>query len=119
MSGQRQTSAPLYPRKKPGTHCTEGCVGPGPVWTGEENLAPTGIRFPEPPARSSVAIPTELPDPILFCSFYNYFRRPNLVLLGDFNAGVESYTVRSKLCMYCFAITNTLYDLKLINKVTR
>jgi hypothetical protein len=38
---------------------------PGPVWTGEENLAPTGIRSPDHPARSSVAIPTELPGPIL------------------------------------------------------
>ena len=25
---------------------------PGPVWTGEENLAPTGIRSPVRPARS-------------------------------------------------------------------
>ena len=25
---------------------------PGPVWTGAENLAPTGIRSPDPPARS-------------------------------------------------------------------
>jgi hypothetical protein len=27
-------------------------VGPGPVWTGAENLAPTGIRSPDRPARS-------------------------------------------------------------------
>jgi len=25
---------------------------PGPVWTGEENLAPTGIQSPDRPARS-------------------------------------------------------------------
>jgi hypothetical protein len=30
------------------------------VWTGAENLAPTGIRSPDHPARNSVAIPTEL-----------------------------------------------------------
>ena len=30
-----------------------------------ENLAPTGIRSPDLPARSSVAIPTELPDPCI------------------------------------------------------
>ena len=34
---------------------------PGPVWTGAENLASTGIRSPNLPARSSVAIPTGLP----------------------------------------------------------
>jgi hypothetical protein len=31
-----------------------------PVWTGAENLAPTGIRSLDRPARSVVAIPTEL-----------------------------------------------------------
>jgi len=36
---------------------------PGPVWTGAENLAFTGIRSPDRSARSSVAIPTELPGP--------------------------------------------------------
>ena len=30
-----------------------------------ENLAPNGIRSPDRPARSSVAIPTELPGPLL------------------------------------------------------
>jgi hypothetical protein len=36
---------------------------PGPVWTGAENVVQTGIRSPDRPARSSVAIPTELPGP--------------------------------------------------------
>jgi len=34
-----------------------------PVWTVAENLAPTAIRSPDRPARSSVAIPTELSRP--------------------------------------------------------
>ena len=33
---------PLYPRKRPGTLCTGGWVGPMLVWTGEENLVTTG-----------------------------------------------------------------------------
>ena len=37
---------------------------PGPVWTGRKFLPPTGIRSPDRPARSSVAIPTELPGPL-------------------------------------------------------
>jgi hypothetical protein len=37
----------------------------GPIWTGVENLAPIGIRSPDRPARSSVAIPTELPGPLV------------------------------------------------------
>ena len=36
---------------------------PGLVWTGAENLDPTGIRSPDRSARSSVTIPPELPGP--------------------------------------------------------
>ena len=28
VRGQRHALAALYPRERPGTHCTEGCVGP-------------------------------------------------------------------------------------------
>jgi hypothetical protein len=37
----------------------------GPVWTGAENLVPTGIRSPDRPARSSVGIGTELLGPFI------------------------------------------------------
>jgi len=50
--GQRHASAALYPRKRPGTHCTGGWVGPRPIWKGAENLDPTGIRSPDRPVRS-------------------------------------------------------------------
>ena len=51
-SGQRHAPAALYSRERPGTHCTGGWVGPRAVWTGVENLAPTGIRSPDRPGRS-------------------------------------------------------------------
>ena len=50
MRGQRHALTALYPQKRPGTHCTGDWVGSGPVWTGVENLAPTGIRSPDRPA---------------------------------------------------------------------
>jgi hypothetical protein len=37
------TPLPLYPRERPGTHCTGGWVGPRAVWTCAKNLASTGI----------------------------------------------------------------------------
>ena len=38
------TPRPLFtPRERPSTHCTGGWVGPGPVRTGAENLAPPGF----------------------------------------------------------------------------
>jgi hypothetical protein len=42
----------LYPQERPGTHCTGGWVGPGPVWKCVKNLTPTGIRSLEHPAHS-------------------------------------------------------------------
>ena len=52
MRGQRHAPASLYPRERPGTHVQEAGWAPEPVWTGAENLAPTGIRSPDRPARS-------------------------------------------------------------------
>ena len=39
------------PRKDPVPTVQEAGWAPGPVWTGAENLAPTGIRSPDRPAR--------------------------------------------------------------------
>jgi hypothetical protein len=42
---------PLYPPgKRCRTHCIGGCGAP--VWTGAENIPPTGIRSPDLPVRS-------------------------------------------------------------------
>jgi len=41
-----ETPQPLYPRERLGTHCIGGWVGLRAGWTGMENLAPIGIRFP-------------------------------------------------------------------------
>ena len=60
---------------------------PGPVWTGEEILAPpsTGIRSPNRPARGVVAIPTELSRPLKilkgFVIFMNYRFPPDCMQL--------------------------------------
>jgi hypothetical protein len=58
------TLRPYYdPGKDPVPIVQETGCAPGPVWTGAENLAHTGVRSPDRPARNSVAIPTELPGP--------------------------------------------------------
>ena len=47
------TPRPLFtPGKDPVPIVQEAGWAPGPVWTGAENLAPTGIRSPDRPARS-------------------------------------------------------------------
>jgi len=52
VRGQRHAPAALYPGKDPVPIVQEAGWAPGPVWTGAENLAPTGIRSPNRPARS-------------------------------------------------------------------
>jgi hypothetical protein len=52
VRGQRHAPAAFYPREKPVPIVQEAGWAPGPVWTDEENLAPTGIRSPVHPARS-------------------------------------------------------------------
>ena len=46
VGGQRHAPTALLPGKKPGAHLEKAGWAPGPVWTGEENLASTGIRSP-------------------------------------------------------------------------
>jgi len=44
VRGQRHAPAALYPRKDPVPIVQEAGWAPGPVWTGEENLAPPGFH---------------------------------------------------------------------------
>ena len=51
VAGQRHSSTALPPGDPLPSVQEAGWV-PGPVWTGAENLAPSGILSPERPARS-------------------------------------------------------------------
>ena len=52
--GEGSASRPgrFTPGKDPVPIVQEAGWAPGPVWTGAENLAPTGVRSPDLPARS-------------------------------------------------------------------
>ena len=64
--GVRITPRPLFnPGQDPVPIVQGAGWAPAAVWTGAENLAPTGIRSPDRPARSHVTILTELPGPRL------------------------------------------------------
>jgi hypothetical protein len=51
------------PPERPGTDCAGGWMGPRAGLDRRGKSRPTRIRSPDRPARSSVAIPTELPGP--------------------------------------------------------
>jgi hypothetical protein len=52
VGGQRHASAAFTPGRDPVPVVQEAGWAPGPVWTGVEDLARTGIRSPDRPARS-------------------------------------------------------------------
>jgi hypothetical protein len=52
-------------RERAGTHCIGGWWVPGPVWTGVGNLAPTGIRSRDRPARSESLYRLRYPGPYI------------------------------------------------------
>ena len=52
------------PGKDPVPIVQEAGWAPGPVWTGGKSL-PHRDSIPDRPARSSVAVPTELPCPLI------------------------------------------------------
>jgi hypothetical protein len=63
------------PRERPSTHCTGGWVGPRAGLDRCGKSRPSGIRSPDRPVRSSVAIPTELPRPLYRQSYPAHYSR--------------------------------------------
>jgi len=53
MGGKRHAPTALHPRKDLVPIVWENVWAPGLVWRGAENLASTGIRYPDCPARSN------------------------------------------------------------------
>ena len=62
MGGQPNAPAASTPRKDLVPIVQEAGWAPGPVWTGGKSR-PHRDSIPDRPARSSIAIPTELPGP--------------------------------------------------------
>jgi hypothetical protein len=59
----KATLRQLYPRKDSVTIVQEDGWDPGPVWTFMENLARTGIRFPDRQVRSESLYRLSYPGP--------------------------------------------------------
>jgi len=48
-------------------------MGPGPFWTGAENLSPTGIRSPDRPVCSELLYQLSYPGSSLRCKYTEIF----------------------------------------------
>ena len=71
MSGQQHAPAALYPRERPGTHCTGGWVGPRAGLEGREISPPPGFdpRTIQPVAQSLYRL--SYPAHLYLCSYCN------------------------------------------------
>ena len=100
VSGQRHAPAAIYPRERPGTHCTGGWVGPR-AGLDDGKTRPHRDSIPEPSSPQSVAIPTELPGPQSFKAQQLFHVPPGLtfrILHGaqiTFKCSVWTFTLYS------------------------
>jgi hypothetical protein len=98
VGGQRHTPAALPPGKT-WYPLYRRLVGPHySVWTGAENLAPTGIQSPDRPARR-VAIPTKLPRPthLKFTIVLNFI----FILMGtEWPTIITGQTRQHAVCLF-------------------
>ena len=82
--GVNVTPRPLFiSGKNPVPIVQEAGWAPGPVWTGTENLAFTGIRSPDRPTRSQSLYRISYPG-------HNYTRKPSKIWRGLWTASVTS-----------------------------
>ena len=88
------------PGKDPVPILQEAGWAPGLVWTGGKSR-PHRDSIPDLPARSSVAIPTELPGPHKF--IYNVFMMTDIMMLEN----VAQRHVCTHVCMYVHICTCT------------
>jgi len=69
--GVSVTPRPLFtPGKYPVPIAQEIGLSPRPVWTGAENLAPTGIRWPDRPGSSQSLCRLSYPAHKCLCTYY-------------------------------------------------
>jgi hypothetical protein len=93
VGGQRHASAAFTPAKEPVPILQKAGWAPRTVWTGAENLVPTGIRSPDRPARSESLYRLRYPGPLIPCT--------NDV----FNAVVSATEVKQELNAECSSLS--------------
>ena len=115
VSGQQHVPAALYPRERPGTHCTGGWMGPRAGLDGRNISSPPAFD-PGPCSPQSVAILIELPGPhfLILPSFIQPVKYCGLPYVPPFmTLKVSLLPTHSIYALRMFAI-NTHYFLKQI-----
>jgi hypothetical protein len=97
------TPRPLYPRERdPVPIVQEAEWAPGPVWTAAENLAPTGIRSPDRPARSESLYLLSYPGALIIgCNLLIFIPIINHRLgLSIFSSQLDHKNILITVCIY-------------------
>ena len=128
MSGQQHAPAALYPRERPGTHCTGGWVGPRAGVERWKISSPPGFD-PWPSRPYSVAIPNELHglhiQTILLINAILSSQNKVIHLLSAYTITacweqgtehVEGSAVTSLLTPWCRVLLEQLTSLQLVKK---
>jgi hypothetical protein len=98
---QQHAPAALNPRDRPGTHCTEGWVGPRAGLDGRKILPPPGIRSPNLPARSQSLYRLSYPA---HCNYNNHYELKKCTQIQITRR--LKYKFKFKIIDYIFNIRN-------------
>jgi hypothetical protein len=79
------------PGKDPVPILQEAGWAPGPVWRGEENLVPTGIRSPDRPARSQTLYRPSYPANIYIYIYIHIYKK---IKQSQYRSGVAETVLR-------------------------
>ena len=93
--GVSTTPRPLYPRERPGTHCTGGWVSPRAGLDGCIKFRLHRNSIPGPSSPQRVAIPTELFRPTQLDIVGEFFRR-----VWDFSSMFNSLLITPEFLFY-------------------
>jgi len=109
--GVSVTHRPLFtPGKDPVRIVQEAGWTPGPVWTSAENLAPTGIRSPDRPARSQSLYRLSYPAHSMqcACAILSYVTCPTLQYFSTLFHSLHYFlkiVIWYKICVSSFSMT--------------
>jgi hypothetical protein len=97
----RVTPRPLYPRERPGTHCTGGWVGPRASLDGCGKYRPHRHSIPEPSSPWPVAISTELSRPLqISLTWPNYrFKNSEIWYLRQVEGNILLDLIVNDICL--------------------
>jgi len=113
--GSASALTALYPGKDPVPNAQEAGWASGPVWMGAENLATTGIRSPDHPARSQslhrLSYPARKPTCTEFNFLDKFLRQQHPKLWQNFSILINSeskteFTISKNISLKQMSIEN-------------